>query len=312
VSFLENVLLLYSVFLTVILTIGIAGLSIIYSQSKDKEYLFLALLFGLMLLDNTVINLSEFSSSFEQLYESSTTVYVLIYSIYYLVVIASRYIIRERYDKPFTKVEKLSCMVVPLIVFFIGIYGEHKVFELVASSSYFIALIYLLYLVWRILGQRASDNSLEMRRSKVCIIIFVLFALLSIGDSIWYFNTYDMSFTQDMSIDAFEYRNIPYDVMKLFAGILGIWYLIGYFKELLAVENKGAKTDEEKLEVFSNQYELTSRQKEIVALIVEGDSNKEISRKLHITEGTVKTHIYNIFKKVDVTSRNQIIKKILS
>ena len=48
---------------------------------------------------------------------------------------------------------------------------------------------------------------------------------------------------------------------------------------------------------------LTPRQNEILRLLIVGDSNTEIADKLQISIHTVKTHISNIYKKIDVPSR---------
>ncbi|SHJ28777.1 regulatory protein, luxR family [Malonomonas rubra DSM 5091] len=50
---------------------------------------------------------------------------------------------------------------------------------------------------------------------------------------------------------------------------------------------------------------LTSRQKTILSLIASGASNQKIADNLCISTHTVKTHIYNIFRKIDVPSRTQ-------
>jgi DNA-binding NarL/FixJ family response regulator len=50
---------------------------------------------------------------------------------------------------------------------------------------------------------------------------------------------------------------------------------------------------------------LTSREKEILALIAVGLKNEEIADKLCISPHTVKTHIYNIFQKIKVSNRIQ-------
>ncbi len=50
---------------------------------------------------------------------------------------------------------------------------------------------------------------------------------------------------------------------------------------------------------------LTVREKEILALVAKGASNKEIAMELVVREITVKTHLYNIFKKLKVTNRTQ-------
>ena len=51
--------------------------------------------------------------------------------------------------------------------------------------------------------------------------------------------------------------------------------------------------------------DLTSREMEVLELIVRGQSNKEIAGSLKITEATVKSHINNILSKLGVTDRTQ-------
>ncbi len=58
-------------------------------------------------------------------------------------------------------------------------------------------------------------------------------------------------------------------------------------------------TEIEKLE------ELTSREVEVLKMITKGYLNKEIAASLNISERTVKNHVSNIFKKIDVSDRTQ-------
>lgn len=55
----------------------------------------------------------------------------------------------------------------------------------------------------------------------------------------------------------------------------------------------------------SNISKLTKREIEILKLLVEGLFNKEIAYKLFISEKTVKNHVSNIFKKINVSDRTQ-------
>ena len=48
---------------------------------------------------------------------------------------------------------------------------------------------------------------------------------------------------------------------------------------------------------------LTHREREIVRLVSEGMSNKEIARRLNVSPGTVKVHLSNIFDKLEITNR---------
>lgn len=51
---------------------------------------------------------------------------------------------------------------------------------------------------------------------------------------------------------------------------------------------------------------MTQREKEVIALIVEGMSNKQISDRLNIATFTVKSHVHNILEKSTLQSRFQI------
>lgn len=55
------------------------------------------------------------------------------------------------------------------------------------------------------------------------------------------------------------------------------------------------------------QTGLSTREFEVLRFIVKGRSNKEIASELGITEGTVKTHVTNIFSKLGVVDRTQAI-----
>jgi DNA-binding NarL/FixJ family response regulator len=50
---------------------------------------------------------------------------------------------------------------------------------------------------------------------------------------------------------------------------------------------------------------LTQREMEVLALIASGANNAEIAGKIFISPNTVKTHLYNIFKKINVPNRLQ-------
>lgn len=61
---------------------------------------------------------------------------------------------------------------------------------------------------------------------------------------------------------------------------------------------------------LKEKYGLTNRELEIIQLVSNGLSNQEISRALFISETTVKKHLNNIFKKLNICSRTQLVKLI--
>jgi len=52
---------------------------------------------------------------------------------------------------------------------------------------------------------------------------------------------------------------------------------------------------------------LTSRESEILALVKQGRSNKDIARQLAISSATVKNHMHNILQKLQVSRRGQAV-----
>jgi DNA-binding NarL/FixJ family response regulator len=53
--------------------------------------------------------------------------------------------------------------------------------------------------------------------------------------------------------------------------------------------------------------DLTPREVEVLRLIAKGHNNQEIARLLFVSEATVKTHINNLFSKIDVRDRAQAV-----
>lgn len=53
---------------------------------------------------------------------------------------------------------------------------------------------------------------------------------------------------------------------------------------------------------------LTKKEQEILKYIAQGDTNEAISKRLSVSVHTIKTHVYNIFRKIGVNNRIQAVK----
>jgi DNA-binding NarL/FixJ family response regulator len=73
-------------------------------------------------------------------------------------------------------------------------------------------------------------------------------------------------------------------------------------KKFLGFHQPKAEPVEEKTESV-----LTVREKEVLLCLVKGMNNKEIAQSLYISDKTVKIHVSNIFKKLGVKSRSQVV-----
>lgn len=61
------------------------------------------------------------------------------------------------------------------------------------------------------------------------------------------------------------------------------------------------------VENFTEYHNLTKREDEIMHHIMEGKSTKEIAFDLNISFGTAKNHIYNLFQKIGIHSRIELV-----
>ncbi|HEX2944966.1 MAG TPA: response regulator transcription factor [Clostridia bacterium] len=91
----------------------------------------------------------------------------------------------------------------------------------------------------------------------------------------------------------------PFPLFYLLWSILLITY---FWKNIFVVSiNKLSSAS------FIEQYHITEREKDIMDLIVLGKTNKAIGEQLYISEKTVKNHIYNLYKKLGINSRFELM-----
>jgi two-component system nitrate/nitrite response regulator NarL len=53
--------------------------------------------------------------------------------------------------------------------------------------------------------------------------------------------------------------------------------------------------------------ELSAREQQVITLVCDGLSNREIAEKLRVAEGTIKGHLHAIFEKLGVRSRIELM-----
>jgi DNA-binding CsgD family transcriptional regulator len=91
--------------------------------------------------------------------------------------------------------------------------------------------------------------------------------------------------------------------------------LLGWNEKLLTEVEKRTKeierlSTEEKIRKGCSQYLLTNREREIASLICKGSSYKQIGENLFIAERTVTKHVQNIFDKVEVSNKLELLNKM--
>lgn len=79
------------------------------------------------------------------------------------------------------------------------------------------------------------------------------------------------------------------------------------FYQYFTRSNQLEETNTKQQTPLIDQYHLTNRELEILTLNLEGLSYEEISRKLHISPHTLKKHMQNLYRKLDVTSKWELL-----
>jgi DNA-binding CsgD family transcriptional regulator len=83
---------------------------------------------------------------------------------------------------------------------------------------------------------------------------------------------------------------------------------VGSFFFAVPLFGKEALMEEGKItETFRSEFGLTDRESELIELLWEGYTNREISEHLFISVKTVENHLYNIYQKMGVRNRLQLV-----
>lgn len=97
-------------------------------------------------------------------------------------------------------------------------------------------------------------------------------------------------------------------VAAIFAGV-GIWLGLKLTREKVVVKEVPAPVDFVRDEAKLTELGLTPRELEVLELIAQGLSNKEIADKVFVSENTVKTHLSRVFDKLDAKRRTQAVQR---
>lgn len=101
-------------------------------------------------------------------------------------------------------------------------------------------------------------------------------------------------------------------LIALLFTLLGIWVATQLTRrKTIPVSSVQSVEDRSIDKRMLSELELTNREYEVLLLLVKGHSNSEIADKLCLSVSTIKTHVSNLFVKLDVKSRTQVIEKAI-
>ena len=146
-------------------------------------------------------------------------------------------------------------------------------------------------------GIQIDELFLELQQQKEIVVDQHHLALFNVSPT--FGNEYK---AVDLGIRGFFYtQDTPEHILKGIKAILDDELWVSREIMTKCINDNRTKNNPSKTE----KNLLTAREIEILTLIVPGATNEEISEILHISPHTVRTHIYNIFKKINVPNRLQ-------
>ncbi len=111
-------------------------------------------------------------------------------------------------------------------------------------------------------------------------------------------------------LDALFFMESPFKLVDISYSLFSFFVYFFVARHYIYNYEPDTKNMQTEIDAFYEKYEISKREREIISQLLTGKSNKEIAAELYISYNTVKTHVKNIYRKLDVVNRIQLIHKI--
>lgn len=195
------------------------------------------------------------------------------------------FILSSKWDKW----EKIGFNCCGVLYFIAGLVGTIVRFteltDIIQTAIFLFVFVYCIVKVWNNLLKIDDPHS-----RNICLVVnIVSIILMPTSVAILFFPFF---------------KNLAYPIYGIaFSVIMMIYFFIRF-----SVESQAMERERKNQEVNLSEYKVTEREKEVIELICLGKSNKEIALAMGISVNTVNNHIANIFQKVNVSSRMELMR----
>lgn len=291
----------YNILLIILYSITMAFALNFYLKEKNKVFLLISLYLAFFIFDNVIIYMTEFINSFAQSYDQAfmsvpavKTIIFMGNAFFSISIIAA------------LRNEKLKSLhyglLIALAIWMVSIpllaNSAFKVWLYYLGNQIF--LLYLAFYCWR--GTKLLLPSVNQSYLKKLSIVNLVFGLLIIiEDSFVIFNV-----DQYSSLTTKIYnRSISEDIFSIVVCLILCQFFFSERNEQ-SVESSEELEQTTLIQDFCHAHQFTQRECEVFQLLLQHYSNQEIADQLFLSLGTVKTHVHNIFIKLEIKKRTQI------
>lgn len=324
-----NVLLLvYNLLLQILYCIPVIYTLIFYQYTKKLLYLYAAGLFLSYSIENVIICITEFDTKFAKLYDMTfmsvpTTRTVIFVAVLLFMLLITASVLNEKANP--ILLSMLS--IITIFMLFVPLMEDSakKVFIYYTPCQIFSFAVAVYGLI------RLKDRPAQYREHiqtaffRLFLWTAVFSVLIVIEDwiVIFHFDNYgepglhitNRSFTENLLSLYFVFAALRILVPSL-SGLLsgrdepdetGGGAKDAPARDETADSQSHVDADYSKFYLFSRKYQLTPREQHILELLLENKTNDEIGNDLCISVGTAKAHVHNIFAKVNVKKRQELL-----
>jgi len=307
---MEDIQIAY--YLLVIL-IGFAALSMAAfwaSKTRESDLRNFCILYGLFTLFLVVLVLKKYLFLNVENYSARSWYFVsgVLQLVSFAVIVAGLHFVlgvyQIRFRKAITVAFLLMMLVCDVLIYTpIGavLNADNRTIQFgigyqITTAWYFITFTLYLALGYGLLGRVWRTDQRNF------MIGLLIFATVGYGDTL--INISEMLHSTVVALSTENnslFSSIPYALYGIF--------LINYFLHYPVPTSLGS---DELSEDFLSEYGITDREGEIIRKVIQGKSNADIAGELFISLATVKTHLHNIYKKIGVDSRYDLLAKVRS
>ena len=195
-----------------------------------------------------------------------------------------------------------------LVLFFRILVYSHAVTTYNIIQGLVLFALLIRFIVWAIQGHK---------NAWVMVFAILIFFLITFGETL---NYREIVLSRDFApvgflVTLFTGNSGNDTVAYLVSTMLTLGVILVVFNLFVLRMSFSLLQSEERLtpidmERMREQFGITARESEILALVAEGKSNKEIGAQLFISEGTVKNHLHRIMPKLGAANRTEIVVRL--
>lgn len=160
----------------------------------------------------------------------------------------------------------------------------------------------------------AAEKTRYRRKAPYVAVFTVLVVLIFLEDAVVMLFVKEPDYL-NVFLTEFLYRR---NILEIVLCLCAVGYAVRSAVRMLKLKRSDAfaaadrHRTREAAPYFSHRYGLSSREEEILVLVLDGMDNQRIASNLQVAVGTIKTHTHHIFEKTGTANRAELIEKFWS